>query len=79
MSDGVVWFKRDLRLRDLASEPKSHGGRLHVRTGEAVDAFNKWFALAQFGAVRRSNYRGGIWSPAPLACGVRASADAPGY
>ncbi len=35
-------------LRDLALELKQHGGRLHVRTGDAVEVLNELFELAPF-------------------------------
>jgi deoxyribodipyrimidine photo-lyase len=35
-------------LRDLAGELKQRGGRLHVRTGEAVEVLNALFELAPF-------------------------------
>ncbi|MDP3865599.1 MAG: deoxyribodipyrimidine photo-lyase, partial [Rhodoferax sp.] len=38
-------------LRELAGELKQRGGRLHVRTGEAVAVLDELFALAPFASL----------------------------
>jgi hypothetical protein len=38
-------------LHDLALELKQHGGRLHVRTGDAGGVFNELFELAPFAGL----------------------------